>query len=114
MNRQAVYDQVKAHLLTQGKRAMNEVEECLYRGPNGTKCAVGCLIEDEHYFPGLEFRRVHHPAVRAALARSGVEFKPGSRDETLLMRLQNVHDKGHVPEWAHELEDVARAFNLNP
>lgn len=35
-------------MLKQGKRSTNS-EGCMYRGPEGTKCAIGHLIPDELY-----------------------------------------------------------------
>ncbi len=54
MTKQEIFDKVKAHLLAQGKRAVNGDGNCMYRGMDGTKCAVGCLIPDELYTPLLE------------------------------------------------------------
>ncbi|MGQ7794513.1 hypothetical protein ACUN0C_19080 [Faunimonas sp. B44] len=53
-NRQEAFDFVVRHLFKQGERAVAEGGGCLYRGPDGTKCAVGCLIPDELYTPRLE------------------------------------------------------------
>lgn len=52
---------VRAHLLRQGKRAVNTglgtPGECVYRdgqGPDAPRCAVGCLIPDAVYDPAIE------------------------------------------------------------
>lgn len=34
--------------------ARDEYGDCLYRTPEGNKCAVGCLIPDEVYTPDME------------------------------------------------------------
>ena len=53
LSRQEMFDKVCQHLRTQKKRSFksdfNESSQgtCVYRGPNGTKCAVGALIPDE-------------------------------------------------------------------
>ena len=53
MTEQTAFNIVKNHLLTQMTKSMEENEfgdtQCLYRGPNGTKCAIGALITDEEY-----------------------------------------------------------------
>lgn len=55
MTLREVFDKVKTHLLTQGKRAMLPGGyACAYRGAGGTKCAVGCLILDEAYDHRME------------------------------------------------------------
>ena len=48
MNIQEIFDTVSVHLLTQNEKSQESdfYRSCLYRGPNGTKCAVGCLIKD--------------------------------------------------------------------
>lgn len=53
MNIQEIFDTVSVHLLTQNEKSQESsfYSSCLYRGPNGTKCAVGCLIKDEFYQP---------------------------------------------------------------
>ena len=53
MNDQDVFDRVATHLLTQKRRSTNQSIP-LYRDDRGNKCAIGCLIDDEHYNPILE------------------------------------------------------------
>jgi hypothetical protein len=93
MEAQEIFDTVATHLLKQGRRTTNPdiPEMCVYRGANGTKCAVGVLIPDEVYDPMMEGRTVvgllSHP-----------EFKIPRwmwNNETLLIELQNVHDVEH-------------------
>lgn len=38
----------------QSKPSINSRGACSYRGDDNTKCAAGCLIPDEIYFPGIE------------------------------------------------------------
>lgn len=52
---QEVFEFVSKHLFEQGVQAGDGVK-CYYRGPNGTKCAVGCLIPDELYEPRMDGR----------------------------------------------------------
>jgi hypothetical protein len=53
MTLQETFDKVCVHLLTQLQKSVfldsNGSMACAYRGPNGLKCAVGCLIPDELY-----------------------------------------------------------------
>jgi hypothetical protein len=45
---QAAFDKATAAVIAQGKRSIaDDGDSCLYRGPNGTKCAVGHLMSDE-------------------------------------------------------------------
>lgn len=51
MNAQEIFDKVVNHLRKQGHRSLSEDGRCLYRGSNGDKCAIGCIISDEDYQP---------------------------------------------------------------
>src|SRR5690606_27316629 len=88
-------DYVEAHLVEQGCQARDEGSPvCAYRGANGTSCAVGCLITDEHYDPAIEgssVNDVHVAAVEASLGRrlSYVAIE-------VLRGLQYIHDS-HLP-----------------
>lgn len=63
MNHQEVFTKVATHLLKQGRRALfaekNGFRSCAYRGDNGTKCAVGCLIKDEFIHQSWKVVRCH-------------------------------------------------------
>lgn len=90
---QGIFDKVAQHLNDQGVQAAvpNEygVMECRYRGPNGTMCAVGCLIPDEEYdpdFEGLGARDVLYSDSGGPVLS---QLKPFSH---LLSHLQAVHD----------------------
>lgn len=60
MTRQKIFEQVVYHLFSQGKRAVvideNGNSKCMYRGEEGSKCAVGCLIPDSEYSEDMEFK----------------------------------------------------------
>jgi hypothetical protein len=51
---QKVVAQMADHLATQRKVSGKPGYSCLYRSPNGCKCAVGLLIPDELYTPYIE------------------------------------------------------------
>ena len=90
MTKQEVFDKVVAHLLSMKERSVSGLLDiCAYRGDNGNKCAVGCLISDEIYSGDLEGKSVEHELVRAALVLSGV----GEDSFFLLERLQSIHDE---------------------
>lgn len=56
--REEVFDYVEAHLKKQGYRSMLAGRRpglaCAYRGVDGAACAVGCLLADDEYDPGME------------------------------------------------------------
>jgi hypothetical protein len=105
---QAAFDKVARHLLKQNARSTNETTgECLYRGPNGLRCAIGALIPE-----GV--------AVVPEIGISGLLDEPPFRDlfagldENFLGSLQEVHDEVPVAGWRESLAGVAAEFNLSP
>src|SRR5688500_4424543 len=98
---QEVFDQVKAHLLTQNKQSVDH-EKCLYRGPDNTKCAAGIFIDDDRYTPDFEGR-----------SWSGVAEKLGVRAHCeLIGGLQIIHDNREPSEWKNELRLYAEKRGL--
>ena len=67
--------------------------QCLYRGPNGRKCAVGLIIPDKDYNPSIE-----GTTASKALGMSLVEG-------TILDGLQRVHDRCAYKRNASDLYD---------
>jgi hypothetical protein len=115
MTDQEIFDKVATHLLTQGRQSLvdeNIFGGCAYRGHDGTRCAVGCLISDEAYTPNIEGQGVYQYDVLAALAASGV-IDVVDRRFDLLAQLQDIHDYSAPDNWAYELEGVAHTFGLS-
>ena len=93
MTRQEIFDTVARHLIAQGKQSsrgptIGEKSGCLYRGPNGLKCAVGVLIDDADYNPDMEGKSANLPIVRDALSK-----KVSTLHMPLVAALQETHDK---------------------
>ena len=110
MNSREVFDFVKNHLLEQGVKSgvisKREDFTCLYRGPNNTKCAVGCLITDEYYYESLENRAVNNLWVREAVEKSiGNNFS-----YLLLGELQILHDEVNVTSWEKSLKVLEKKY----
>jgi len=103
MNKREVFETVKAHLLTQPHRSIED-GVCAYRGPNGEKCAIGVLIPDEAYHVGLEGKGATHDDV---LKATGLEIT-GVEDKNFLSQLQIIHDDVPVRDWAVELDAFER------
>ena len=53
-NAVALSERIRDHLTKQRKVSIVEGLGCAYRGADGTMCAVGCLIKDEHYSTVVE------------------------------------------------------------
>lgn len=119
-NEQDVFDVVAKHLLTQGKRSEGVTTSpagyshtaCLYRGPGGLSCAVGCLIKDEAYSGSFESDAVDNLSVRDALKASGVASDDDDILDTL-RALQQVHDVVDPFDWRPALIGVALAKSLS-
>jgi len=87
MNNNEVFTKVVTHLWNQKVPSINKSGHCMYRGNNGTSCAIGCLITDAEYNPKMEDRPV---------GRIVTEFELPSLDgvnRSLLTQLQCLHDE---------------------
>lgn len=113
MTPQQIFDKVATHLFTQNAKALNEhdsVIACVYRSTDGKSCAIGCLIDDETYEPGMEnksFDRLMGSRYKAVLPPW---FSPNYQ---LLQALQRCHDGQDVDHWRHKLTEIADDFGLN-
>ncbi len=121
MDKQAIYNQVRDHLLKQNAQSrlpsrassFGEIQGvCAYRGQGGKMCAVGCLIKDKFYSNELENKPCIMPEIEEAIDRSIGPTESGSYN--LLYDLQNVHDSTAVAFWPSALKEVAIKHNLIP
>jgi len=108
MNKQEIFDKVATHLLTQMEKSGHIVtSSCLYRSPNGLKCAIGCLIPDELYDPEFEGKTVIDLPIDL-LKTIGI-----NDDHVYLLRvLQTVHDCNQPSDWKEELRLIAKINGL--
>jgi hypothetical protein len=113
MTPQEIFDTVARHLFTQGERAgivlddeadRGEGFSCRYRGPCGTACAVGKLIPDDAYDPGMEGCGVTQ--LMDNFGPDLPQWMVGNYE--LLDRLQMVHDQD-----AHWISDERMRFELS-
>jgi len=85
---------------------LNNVEGCVYRGPEGKRCIVGLLIPEDKYDPGIE-----ESTLRTILDAGRIEMPEGLvlRD---LESLQILHDRYAVDDtgWKSEafINDLKR------
>lgn len=126
MDRQAIFNQVRDHLLAQGVRSVNQHGACLYRGPDGRKCAIGALISDEHYSAVLDRKNLSakNEHVVSAVSKSlGVDITHVSycspdyqwSDVQFLRALQEMHDDhddSSPDSWTSELAQFAEQWDL--
>lgn len=114
-----VFEYVKNHLLKQNQQSSHG-SGCAYRGPYGMSCAVGCLIDDDHYDEELEDNDVFDGSVIDALLESVgnwlVEVDDCLSDKRILMLrlLQQIHDCTQAYTWEYDLNDLeSKIFDDN-
>ena len=107
MNNQEVYDKVKAHLLSQNRKSLDDDGQCVYRGENGAMCAVGVLIPDDMYLPSMEGDACSADDMLLVLKQLGIDYR-------LARSLQNVHDNVYHSNWPTALERLAIGYGLKP
>lgn len=111
-------------MLVQGRKSVDGIGQCQYRGPDNTKCGVGFIIKDEAYSPAIEgigiVENSSHQntfgqqAMVEALVLSGVDIN-AHNVRPLLVGIQSLHDGfSAVSEWPDELIQVAIAYHLDP
>lgn len=78
MNAQEIFDTVFTKLYEQGKQSVDPElpHTCMYRGPDGMKCAAGFLIPDELYRPEMENISIggHGPIDGCMVVLPGIHF----------------------------------------
>lgn len=112
MTNQALFNKVVRHLRRQGERSVGPTarwwQQCMYRGPNGLKCAIGCLIPDEKYRKSIEKHVVgYHGPIREA---AGISDDP--IQISLAWTLQDAHDSYNPIMWESIFRKIARRYNL--
>ena len=125
MTAQEIFDKVTTHLLTQMKQSKSMIGggACVYRGPDGLMCALGCLIEDSEYSQGMEMtlsalleQNLCPKSMmnRLGITPAGEEFghKTYGGNTYLLNQLQYVHDATKPDEWRDNLKKLAITLKL--
>lgn len=103
MSLREIFDECKAHLLKQNKQSKDPNSgRCLYRGPNGLKCAAGIFIKDEDYkreFEGKPFRWYTICGGSKGLKVDKME---------LVWKLQIIHDDYKPVDWLKKLDELEK------
>lgn len=114
-----VFEYVKNHLLKQNEQSSHG-SGCAYRDGQGMSCAVGCLIDDDHYHEDLEDNDVFDGGVIDALLESVgnwlFEVDDCLSDKRILMLrlLQQIHDCTQPYTWEYDLNDLeSKIFDDN-
>jgi len=115
MTAQEVFDKAVNGIRAQGRRSIGSDDRCLYRGPNGLKCAVGQLIPNEEYAENMESLSLieicgqARPHTKPTIASLATHYD-------LLLELQTAHDVGLCaapPTTVVELYEKHDWYNFN-
>ena len=99
------FEYVLRRINEQGKPSMNDEDQCMYRGPDGLKCAAGHLIPDDEYDERME-------------GKSALFVLSGHKHLQLIMRMQNAHDVASITpdsfleDFNRRMESIRKEFNL--
>lgn len=103
LNTQELYNYIRVHLLAQGVRSMR-AGHCAYYGTGDRKCAIGCVIAEEHYSPSMErccgLLEYFDGNRVCDMVRKSVNYDLTSNDVQLLNYLQSVHDEKDPSNWS--------------
>jgi hypothetical protein len=124
VTKQEVFDFVCTSLINQGRGSYDpefgDVGMCLYRHPDGAKCAVGHMIADEEYVPRMDGVGCgSNPEVGATgvmeLIPNYFPALVGSAsyetDVYFLRQLQGAHDDAAIRNFSHD--GFVEAFKKN-
>lgn len=113
MNKQEIFDTVYKALLEQGESSVNN-GVCAYRGPNGTKCAVGHLIPDDLYEPEFEGKNIL--GIHNSILESIFQVDDINPYLTFIFDLQQAHDNTlnyhGLEAWKREMKSITKSYNL--
>lgn len=107
---QETFDTVVNHLLTQNERSEStdpSCPMCLYRGPNGLKCAIGCLIPDDLYQKDMDNGNLGLNSVLLTIGNNGYPIHDFPYGE-----LQGIHDQLEPECWPRALAELADEYDL--
>lgn len=116
MDRQAVFNQVRDHLLAQGVRSEDpKTGQCRYRGPDGLKCAIGAIVSDAHYDEQMDLGNLS-ACSRTVLDAVGDSIACYVEDweARFLRELQEIHDDDDPATWRYTLDRFAQSWGLQP
>ncbi len=108
---QEVFDQIAEHLLKQGRKSQSHsaYPSCKYRGPEGLRCAAGCLIGDDEYDATFE-GKVWFTVARLLSPECG---EGAMCHAELISNAQEIHDLFQPEDWRTQLSRLASKFDLN-
>lgn len=124
MSLQSEFDAIVGHMRKQGCKANDDEDMCVYLGPAGVKCAVGCRIPEALYSLAAPHEgqsvatlfRMAPPELFATIAtNAGLDTSPATID--FYAAMQNAHDGSSrgvhfLTEFEFAAANVAATFGL--
>ena len=95
-----IFNKVEKHLLTQNERCVDDGGDCVYRGDNGLRCAIGKIIPNRLYHKKIETENAGNEIVLKVIP---YKFKPKNAG-SFLGALQHIHDSIPVIDWKNRLQ----------
>lgn len=93
LSKQEIFDLVCEHLAQQKMRCVSNAGCCVYRGPNGLKCAIGALIPDDLFTPEMEYETISNLLLHDdATSKRLCNLFGGTSNLEFLSSLQEAHD----------------------
>lgn len=111
MTLQEIFDTVIEHLRKQNAKSQisdGQREVCLYRSPEGLKCAAGCLIPDEYYIPEMERNGWEDVVQMFDLP----DYLKDPDSINLVASLQFIHDSIPISFWEIKFKAMAEYYKL--
>lgn len=122
LTNQECYEKIRAHFSAKGAEyGYDEYEcNCVYRGSDGQKCAVGCLITDELYdrsFENFNLKGLSEPDTKVDELKREDLFEYLPLDISFLNVVQQTHDDcalsgKTIHTFIKRLDNLARANHL--
>ena len=111
---QEIFDFVVSNLLKQNAKSVSEEhpDECLYRGPNGKKCAAGFLISDSRYSKSLEGQNIYY-IINAIMPDFDSNNSEHFSKRALIVNLQEIHDEIDEEDWKEAFKRLAKITKLS-
>lgn len=114
MNEQELFNKAYIGLDGQGFKRSFDIDKgrCMYRGPDGRKCAIGHAIPDELYDPIME-EGMPGSGFGILLGLMGFAVFGDFERHEFANNLQSAHDCADCPEdMKHRLQNFAKNYGL--
>jgi hypothetical protein len=107
--KQEIFDKVINGLVSQNLQQSHLNDRCMYRGPNGLKCAAGHLIPDEIYEPAMEGNRIGYVVKKYKMLQD-IDYFVDNEILNMITDLQIWHDIS--PIRLDSLKKIAETHNV--